>query len=83
MMRRSSDPKSDSRTDSSEQDEEKCQISRQKEDNKFSSTFSTYLTLLGYSIGLSDIWRFPFLAYRNGGGIFIHLSIKSSWFPLT
>jgi hypothetical protein len=38
---------------------------------KFTSTFSTYMTLLGYSIGMSDFWRFPFLAYRNGGGIFI------------
>lgn len=35
---------------------------------KFTSTFSTYMTLLGYSIGMSDFWRFPFLAYRNGGG---------------
>jgi SNF family Na+-dependent transporter len=38
-------------------------------ENKFSSTFSTYLTLLGYSLGMSDIWRFPFLLKRNGGGI--------------
>lgn len=37
---------------------------------KFTSTFSTYMTLLGYSIGMSDFWRFPFLAYRNGGGMF-------------
>ncbi|WAR03411.1 S6A14-like protein [Mya arenaria] len=38
---------------------------------KFSSTLSTYMTLLGYSLGFSDIWRFPFLAYRNGGGAFL------------
>ncbi|XP_053376578.1 sodium- and chloride-dependent glycine transporter 2-like [Mercenaria mercenaria] len=38
---------------------------------KFTSTFSTYMTLLGYSIGMSDFWRFPFLAYRNGGGAFL------------
>ncbi|KAL4224015.1 Sodium- and chloride-dependent GABA transporter 1 [Mactra antiquata] len=40
---------------------------------KFSSTFSTYMTLLGFSIGMSDFWRFPFLAYRNGGGIGISI----------
>ncbi|XP_060555847.1 sodium- and chloride-dependent glycine transporter 1-like isoform X2 [Ruditapes philippinarum] len=40
-------------------------------DNKFSSTCSTYLTLLGYSIGIADFWRFPFLLYRNGGGAFL------------
>lgn len=38
------------------------------EEFKFTSTFSTYMTLLGYSMGMSDFWRFPFLAYRNGGG---------------
>ena len=38
---------------------------------KFTSTFSTYMTLLGYSIGMSDFWRFPFLAYRNGGGMLL------------
>ncbi|XP_052801546.1 sodium-dependent proline transporter-like isoform X2 [Mya arenaria] len=37
----------------------------------FSSTCSTYMTLLGFSIGMSDFWRFPFLAYRNGGGAFL------------
>jgi hypothetical protein len=35
---------------------------------KFTSTFSTYMTLIGFSVGMSDFWRFPFLAYRNGGG---------------
>ncbi|XP_060553137.1 sodium- and chloride-dependent glycine transporter 1-like [Ruditapes philippinarum] len=38
---------------------------------KFTSTFSTYMTLLGYTVGMSDFWRFPFLAYRNGGGAFL------------
>jgi SNF family Na+-dependent transporter len=42
-------------------------------DNKFSSTCSTYLTLLGYSIGIADFWRFPFLLYRNGGGKYIYI----------
>ncbi|XP_052802357.1 sodium- and chloride-dependent neutral and basic amino acid transporter B(0+)-like isoform X2 [Mya arenaria] len=44
---------------------------QQRKAVKFSSTFSTYMTLLGYALGFADIWRFPFLVYRNGGGAFL------------
>lgn len=37
-----------------------------------SSSWSNELDLIvnciGYSVGLGNLWRFPFVAYKNGGG---------------
>ncbi|XP_069134520.1 sodium- and chloride-dependent glycine transporter 2-like [Argopecten irradians] len=38
---------------------------------KWTSKLEYVVALLGYSIGMPEIWRVPYLTYRNGGGSFI------------
>ncbi len=46
-----------------------------KERNTFSGSLGFVLAAAGSAVGLGNIWRFPYLAARDGGGVFLLLYI--------
>ena len=46
-------------------------MSQSKKGAKFTSSLGFILTAAGSAVGVGNIWRFPYLAARDGGGLFI------------
>lgn len=39
----------------------------------WSGKMQFFLSIIGYSVGLGNIWRFPYLCQQNGGGMFMFM----------
>lgn len=47
---------------------------------QWSSKMQFVLACVGYSIGLGNVWRFPYLCYNSGGGKMIFIIIRINLF---
>ena len=52
--------------------------SKTNERATFSNRRAFMVAAIGSAVGLGNIWRFPYIAFENGGGAFLHQGIEEA-----
>lgn len=59
--------------------DEKTQVIEKSKDPEERETWDTkmefLLSVIGFAVDLGNVWRFPYICYRNGGGEYILIYI--------
>ena len=58
-------------TNSSSSDDEGAYEQDNKERGEWGNKIEFFLAIMGYTVGIGSVWRFPILCSRNGGGAFL------------